>query len=214
MARLYTDYLAIGGMDNFRIFDTDFPDGSITRFYPDNSKIIDLASTPGQIQLFDSMIAEPDRNYIIDLQADLLRKFFKIFSDIEFDTEIAKLDSRVVVFFIVDKSKSSLSAAVKVGACLRDSDFFIVDNSAMGSALVTLSPNTQKQLLNADRKVVLPRFSDDLVRLLEDPRFSLFEFMAGRLKGIPNEISLELWNVLDMLYEQRSPDSRGVIHLM
>ena len=214
IARLYTDYLAFGGVDNFRIFDTDFPYGALAKFYPDNCEIVDLANTQGQIQLFDTMVAAPETQYIIDLQANLFRQFFKIFSDIEFDTEIEKLGSRVVVFFIVDKSESSLSAAVEVGACLRDSDFFIIHNTAIGSALETLSPETQQEMLNADRKIILPKLSDDLVKLLEDPRFSLFDFMAGRLKEMPYDLRLELWNLLDGLYEQRSPDSQGVIHLI
>lgn len=209
---MYTSYLAFAGNDEFRVFDTDYPDGGLARYHPENSEVVDLTKTTGQVTLFDTMMGDPGRTYVIDLQASLLRKFFTIFKDIEFDTEIEKLGSRVVVFFILDKTIKSIAATNEIRSFLKASDFFVVDNAAIGTAIETLPPDLQGEFLKMDRKIVIPEFSKELLALLEDPDFELFRFIAGKSKSIPYELYLELWNVLDMLYEQRSPDSQGVTH--
>ncbi len=53
VSRLLADHLLMTGHNPF-VFDCDEPRGRIRRFYPDDSTLIDIEKTSGQITLFDT----------------------------------------------------------------------------------------------------------------------------------------------------------------
>ena len=92
VSRLLVDHLLMTGYDPY-VFDCDEPRGRIRRFYPDASTLIDIEKTSGQIRLFDTILAHPDRDYVVDLPAHGLDTFFTVVEDLDF--------INVVSFFVV-----------------------------------------------------------------------------------------------------------------
>ena len=86
-ARLLTDHLLLTGRDP-HVFDCDDPRGHINRFFPARSTLIDIVRTPGQIRLFDTVLANPGRDYVVDLPANALDGFFTVVDDLDFINEL------------------------------------------------------------------------------------------------------------------------------
>lgn len=204
----------MSGVDRLHIFDTDFPNGGLARSFPESSEIIDIERTAGQVRLFDTMIGEPDVNYVVDLQASLFSRFFTIFQDIGFDQGAADTGIGLVVFFIVDRSMSSIHSAERLRPKIGSSEFVLVHNQAIGTLLHLPSAATEYSEIQKDRDLVLPKFSDAARNFVEEPEFSFADFIAGGYHDVPMEIRVEIWNFLESLYNQRGRGLGGTTHLI
>lgn len=176
--------------------------------------MIDLTKTGGQVKLFDSMIANPQLNHIVDLQSELLEKFFSIFHDIVFDEGAGEAGLGIAVFFIVDRSMSSIAAAEKVRGKLRQSEFILVRNEAIGSLLHVPSAARNYMLIDKDRDLVLPKLSEAAMAHIEQPGFTFADFIAKRSEDAPIEVRYELWDFLETIYNQREAGESGTTLLI
>lgn len=151
------------------------------------------------------MIGEPGCNYVVDLQSNLLLKFFNIFHDIAFDEGAREAGIDVTVYFIVDRSTSSISSARMVRSKLRCSEFVLVRNEAIGNLLHLPSAAENYARIPRDREIVLPALSAQARNYIEQPDFTFSGFIAGRSEDAPANIRFELWNFLETIYNQRNP---------
>ncbi len=191
------------------MFDTDHPRGDIAHRYGDQAQIIDLSRTIDQMHLFDTMIAEPGNNYVVDLQASLLDKFFTIYHDIAFDEGATQAGISVAVFFILDRTLDSIHAARAVRQKLRASEFITVINEAIGSPLVLPGGEDAIRHLARDREVTLPVLSAASRQIIEQPGFSFSDFIVGEIDNVPKAIYFELWQFLETIYNQRVVGASG-----
>ena len=214
LARLYADRLALKGEDSLHVFDTDHPHGQLAHRFPAISEIVDLTKTSGQVRLFDTIIARPDRNYVIDLQASLLERFFSIFHDIAFDSGAAEAGIGVVVYFLVDRQVRSVRAAEHIRGLMAASELILVRNDAIGD--VTADPDAAVEYdgIDKDRDLVLPRLSERARDLVETPGFSFGAFLTGADRDVPFELRQELWDFLESIYNQRVAGRSGTTHLI
>jgi hypothetical protein len=206
--------LSLSDSSRLRVFDTDFPHGGIASYFPENSEIIDLSRTQGQMRLFDTMIAVPGVNYVVDLQASLLDRFFTIFNDIAFDTGAREVGIDVVVYFIVDRSLNSIHAAEQVRAKLRASELVLVHNEAIGNALNIPGAVEEYEDIEKDRDLVLPKLSEEARDLVETADFSFADFITGKSANISIVIRRELWHFLETIYNQRKIGGSRTVHLI
>ncbi|MEM9331419.1 MAG: hypothetical protein AAGA53_08845 [Pseudomonadota bacterium] len=214
LARLFCGYFPNTGPKQFHIFDTDFPEGNICSYFPQNSEVIDFGKTTGRVKLFDTIVGDPERSYVIDLQAEYLDVFFETYRNIEFDLEARASGIGTVVYYMQDRDSKSLQAAHDLEEKLNFATFFLVKNDAIEKR-ANYNPTSDLALsLDHIRSVRLPIVTDDLLNVLEHREFSLFEFMAGRQTGLPYDIYLEMWNLLDFFYGQRAPDKEGFTHFI
>lgn len=213
-ARLYADTLSLSGRDRISIFDTDFPNGGIAKHFPEHTQIVDISKTAGQVKLFDTMIGEPGRNHLVDLQSQWLDKFFTIFHDIAFDVGAAEAGIGVVVFFMVDRSISSIEAAAAIRRKLRKSEFVAIRNAAIGNLLHIPSAARSYMRIEKDRDLLLPRLSDAASVYIERPGFTFTDFIARNGGDAPIEIRNELWDFLEIIYNQREAGSSGTTLLI
>lgn len=197
-----------------RVFDTDYPNGGLARYFPDNSEIVDLSKTGGQVRLFDTMIEEPNFHYVIDLQASLTNKFFKIFHDIRFDEGASESGIGTAVFYIVDRSMSSISAAEKVRSQLSCSEFVMVRNDAIGTLLHLPSAAENYLRIEKDRDLVLPKLSANALAFIEQRGFTFSDFIAGDIAAPPEAVKTEIWKFLDAIYNQRGMNVSGTTLLI
>lgn len=166
------------------------------------------------MQLFDTMITEPGINYVVDLQASLLKQFFSIFHDISFDTGAREAGVGVVVYFIVDRSLNSIHEAERVREQLRCSEFVLVHNEAIGNALAIPGAAEEYEDIEKDRDLLLPKLSDETLALVENPAFKFSDFIAGNSEALPIEMRRELWQFLEIIYNQRKLGGSDTVHLI
>jgi hypothetical protein len=192
------------------VFDTDLPYGSIQQWFPERSELVDLTRTGDLVRMLDRMIQEPDNNYVVDLQAPLLDPFFTIFHDISFDEGAAQSGSGVAVFFVLDRSMRSIEAAARTRARLKNSEFVIVKNEAIGTVLHEPKAAELYLAIAKDREISLPRLTQEARDYIERNGFSFAEFVAGRSEEAPVAIRFELWAFLETIYNQRRAGAGGV----
>ena len=109
-ARLYGDFLLLTGRDP-QVFDTAPPPGGIIDFYPERTRMVDFSRTPGQVALFDTILASPHRDSIVDLATLHLQHFFNVITEIDFLAEADRVGMLVCILFVTDRSASSLRVA-------------------------------------------------------------------------------------------------------
>lgn len=184
LARLLADYLLLDGRDPFMI-DTDAPDGPLRNFFPGRTALADFAIMPGQMKLFDTIIASPGRDYVIDLPARHTDGFFQAVTELNFFEELKKLGFRIIVFYIVDRQPASLRAA-KIIQKFPNIDLFVpVENQHVGS----FWPKSEGDL-------VIPALPQALAIAIADRRFSLRGFVLGDTQHIAEEYQPILSNFL------------------
>lgn len=159
-------------------------------------------------------MAEPERNYVVDLQAHHLNDFFETYRNIDFDLEARSAGLGAVVYFVQDRDNKSLQAAYDLQNRLNFAEFILVKNDALEKRARYDQNSDLAMLLSHVRSIRLPELSDDLLEVLELEEFSLFDFMASRGLDLPYDVKLELWNLLDFFYTQRAPDRNGFTHYL
>lgn len=209
LARLITDCLSLAGPEGFRVFDTDHPHGGLAGYFPGNSRIVDFTRTQGQVTVFDTIIGEPDHDYVIDLQASLLDRFFAIFEDIGFDTAAHEAGITVAVYFLIDRSLTSVAAAARLSGMLRHSSFIPVRNEALGNILTLPEAARIFHEMKKTRDLVMPRLSIPALNRIDEPDFTFAGFIERNGDGETLEMRVELWNFLESVYNQRETAEKG-----
>jgi hypothetical protein len=184
LARLLADYLLLDGRDPFMI-DTDAPDGPLRNFFPGRTALADFATMAGQMKLFDTIIASPGRDYVIDLPARHTDGFFRAVGELNFFEELKKLGFRIIVFYVVDRQPASLRAAKAIQKFQHIDLFVPVENQHVGS----FWPKTEGDL-------VIPALPQALAIAIADRRFSLRGFVLGDTQHIAENDQLILSNFL------------------
>jgi hypothetical protein len=64
-----------------RAFDTEFPKGSLVRFHPKTTRVLDITTVKGQIEVFDSL-RESRSPHVLDLRAGTFSNVLRTFEDI------------------------------------------------------------------------------------------------------------------------------------
>ncbi len=197
-----------------RVFDTDFPNGDLAQYFPYNSEIVDLSKTAGQVRLFDTIIEEPGFHYVIDLQSSLTSRFFKIFEDIRFDEGANEAGIGVAVFFVVDRSMSSIHSAQKVRSQLSCSEFVMVRNDAIGTLLHLPSAAESYLRIEKNRDLLMPKLGPAALEFIEQKGFNFADFISGEIAPPPDAVKAELWRFLEAIYNQRGMSESGTTLLI
>src|SRR5688572_33325130 len=83
VARSLLDYLIAHNIPT-RAFDTEAPKGTLRRFHPDITEVVDLTSTADQMKVFDSVSTSGVQITVIDVRAGLLTATLRALRDIGF----------------------------------------------------------------------------------------------------------------------------------
>ena len=173
LARLLVDYLMLDGRDPF-VIDTDAPDGPLRAYFPGRTALADFFQISGQMKLFDTILGAPGRDYVIDLPVRHMEPFFKAVAELDFFEEAHRAGFRIMVFYIVDRSITSLKAARTVQEFPGLDLFVAVDNEFVGTSW----PRDEGAL-------VLPDLPRNLAIAISDRRISLRSFVLGDRQNLP-----------------------------
>ena len=68
LARLLVDHLLMEERDPYCL-DLSYPEGTLRSFFPGRTALVDFEHVPGQMKVFDTILAGPGRDYVIDVPA-------------------------------------------------------------------------------------------------------------------------------------------------
>jgi hypothetical protein len=127
VARTLLDYLAHHQI-RARAFDTEVPKGTLKRFHPDVTHVVDINYVPDQMKIFDTLNASDASVTLIDVRAGLMSPTLKALRDIGFIEASKKGQITFAVFHILGPSIASLDEIAETAAYLGDAKYFMVKN--------------------------------------------------------------------------------------
>ena len=129
-------------------YDTEAPRGTLKRFHPDVTEIVDITSIPDQMRVFNSLKASDVT--LIDIRAGLLSPTLSALRDIGFIDAARKGQITLGVFHILGPSISSLNEIGEIGAFVEGTNYFIVKNMINNTAFFEWDPGTYEFLFQED----------------------------------------------------------------
>lgn len=192
LARVLVDFLLLEGRDPF-VIDLSYPEGALRDFFPGRTALADFSNVAGKIKVFDTILAAPGRDYVIDLPAQRLAKFCEAMGDLDFRRAANAAGFTFVVLAIVDETEDSLSSALAVEEILTPDLFVPVVNHLVGSSLPPTIRNTGLTSLTMER------LDPDLHSIITNRRFSFRLFLLGDEAGVPLRLRPSLKTFLHTL---------------
>jgi hypothetical protein len=127
VTRTLLDYL---GSRNLlaRAFDAEYPRGTLKRFHPNVTEIIDISAVSDQMKMLDTLTTSEVRISLIDIRAGLLSNTLKAFTDIGFFDAVRAGDYNFVLFHVLGPSVASLDEIADVMPYTGDGSYFAVKN--------------------------------------------------------------------------------------
>ncbi|MBO0757727.1 MAG: hypothetical protein J2P54_17920 [Bradyrhizobiaceae bacterium] len=109
-----------------RAFDTEAPKGTLKRFHPDATDIVDVNLVPDQMRIFDTL--SESQITLIDVRAGLLSPTLRALRDIGFIDAAKKGQITFAVFHILGPTIASLDEIAEASDFVNDAKYFLVKN--------------------------------------------------------------------------------------
>src|SRR3984893_11038422 len=127
VARTLLDYF-IAHQIPARAFDTEAPRGTLKRFHPDTTDIVDINLVADQMRIFDTLNSADAPVTLIDVRAGLMAQTLRALRDFGFIDAARKGQITFAVFHILGPTIASLDEIAETAAFLGDARYFLVKN--------------------------------------------------------------------------------------
>jgi hypothetical protein len=127
VARTLLDYFTAHQIPT-RAFDTEAPRGTLKRFHPDTTDIVDINLVPDQMKIFDTLNSADASVTVIDVRAGLMSQTLRALRDFGFIDAAKKGQITFAVFHILGPTIASLDEIAETAAFLGDAKYFLVKN--------------------------------------------------------------------------------------
>ena len=101
LARVLVDFLLLETRDPYCL-DLDHKDAALRSYFPGRTALVDFTHVAGQMQVFDTILAGPGRDYVIDVPAYHLPRFCEAMRDLEFRKAYEAAGFNFVLIYIID----------------------------------------------------------------------------------------------------------------
>ncbi len=127
VSRTLLDYFSANNVPT-RAFDTESPRGTLKRFHPDITEIVDMTTTSDQMKIFDTLNAVSPSVTVIDVRAGLLSPALASLRDIGFLDAAKSGQITFAVFHILGPSIASLDEIAETANFMEGAKYFLVKN--------------------------------------------------------------------------------------
>jgi len=127
VSRVLLDYLADRSIP-VRAFDTEWPHGTLARFYSQITEIVDLDRTGDQMRIFDTLDADEVKVSLVDVRAGQLRTILSALSEFGFFDAVREERFDLLLFHILGSSVASLEEITEMAPFVSDAQYFLVKN--------------------------------------------------------------------------------------
>jgi hypothetical protein len=179
-----------------RAFDTETPRGTLTRFHPDHTEIVDVNSVADQMKIFDTLGSTPAQVTVIDIRAGLLSSTLQALSDIGFLESAKKGQITFAVFHILGPSIASLQEIAETSRFVGDASYFLVKNHINDTSFFDWDPATYNSYFNQIKnaqEITIPKLNEMATEQVEVASVPYVQFVANKSgKGEPANYSFVL----------------------
>lgn len=122
ISRTTLDYLDANNIKN-RAFDTESPKGSLKRFHPERTEIVDLTDSDDQMKVFDTL--DGDVVTLIDIRAGLLSPALRTMKDIGF---IDPAKCNLIVIHVLGNTLDSIGEVKSIIESIATAKYISIGN--------------------------------------------------------------------------------------
>ncbi len=127
VARTMLDYFADKNVLT-RAFDTESPRGTLKRFHPRITEVVDLTQVADQMKVLDTLHTSEVKVSIIDVRAGLLSRTLKDMTDVGFFEAVDSGEFNFALFHVLGPSVASLSEIDEVLPFTENAEYYVVKN--------------------------------------------------------------------------------------
>ncbi len=193
VTRTLLDYLDAQQIPR-RAFDTEAPKGTLKRFFPEITDIVDVTSAADQMKIFDTINAAEVT--VIDVRAGLLSQTLSALDDIGFLYAAQQGDFNFAVFHILGPSISSLEEISDTAGYLAGAHHFLVKNFINNTTFFEWDPVTYNgyfKKIKGLREISVPRLNEMACERVELTSIPFSTFVANQASdGSPASYSFVL----------------------
>ncbi len=166
-----------------RAFDTENPRGTLHRFYPQTTRIIDLGNVADQMQLLDSLETAPVKVTIVDLKAGNLSSAMQIFEHIGVLDAAAAGDFNLGLIHVVGPSIASLDEMNEIARYTRDMSYVVARNFINETNFFEWDDNTYQHYfakLQDAMEIEIPKLNEMAYEQVDLAGVTFSNFTANR----------------------------------
>ena len=141
-----------------RAFDTEVPKGTLKRFHPEITDVVDVTRIPDQMKIFDTL--SDSAVTVIDVRAGLLTPTLVALRDIGFIDAANKGQITFSVFHILGPSIASLDEIADTADYMTDAEALPGEELHQPHALLRVGPGDLQFVLQADQGRGRARYSE------------------------------------------------------
>jgi hypothetical protein len=182
IARALLDYLA-GNNILSRAFDTESPRGTLHRFHPELTSVVDLTSTSDQMKIIDTLNTAEVKVSVIDVRAGGLGPALHALQDTGFLDAVREGEITFVVFHVLGSSIASLDEITEVAPYVEDAYYYLVKNHVNDTTFFEWDPVTHRKYfekVNTAGEITIPKLNEMAYEQVEISGTPFSTFVANQ----------------------------------
>ena len=182
VSRALLDYFIAHNIPT-RAFDTEAPRGTLKRFHPDVTEVVDITSTSDQMKIFDTLSSTDAQITVIDVRAGLLSPTLRALNDIGFLDAARKGQLTFAVFHILGPSVASLDEIAETSTYTSDANYFLVKNFINNTTFFEWNPQTYNSYFKRIRganEITIPKLNEMACEQVELASVPYVSFVANK----------------------------------
>jgi len=195
VSRTLLDYFSANNVQT-RAFDTESPRGTLKRFHPEITEIVDMTSTPDQMKIFDTLNTVSPSVTVIDVRAGLLSPALASLRDIGFLDAAKSGQITFAVFHILGPSIASLEEIAETASFMGGAKYFLVKNFINNTSFFEWDQATHASYFRKFKdaiEITIPKLNEMAYEQVELASVPFLGFVANKLRsGDPANYSFVL----------------------
>ena len=182
VSRTVLDYFSANNIPA-RAFDTEAPRGTLKRFHPAITEIVDVTSTSDQMKIFDTLNTAEASVTVIDVRAGLLSPTLASLRDIGFLDAARSGQITFAVFHILGPSIASLDEIAETANFMAGAKYFLVKNFINNTSFFEWDQATYnsyfRRIKNAT-EITIPKLNAMAYEQVEVASVPFLKFVANK----------------------------------
>src|SRR6202163_2114624 len=185
VARTLLDYF-IAHQIPARAFDTEAPKGTLKRFHPDATDIVDINLVPDQMKIFDTLNSAEASVTVIDVRAGLMAQTLRALRDFGFIDAARKGQITFAVFHILGPTIASLDEIADTAAYLGDAKYFLVKNFINNTHFFQWDEETHNSYFKKIKdavEITIPKLNEMAIEQVDLASVPFVTFIANKKRN-------------------------------
>jgi len=182
VSRTVLDYFSANNIPT-RAFDTESPRGTLKRFHPDITEIVDFTTTADQMRIFDTLNTATANVTVIDVRAGLLSPALSQLRDIGFLDAARAGQITFAVFHILGPSIASLDEIAETANFMDGAKYFLVKNFINNTSFFEWDEATYNSYFHRIKnatEITIPKLNEMAYEQVEVSSVPFLKFVANK----------------------------------